>query len=203
MNESLTFTVRKGCFWFHFRYWVSVAMPVVFLGMSIYSCILHGWEAFVAGFSFALVMLPFSIYMYSEKKRLAQAKIEMYAETESIVFHHFRLTSQFLPEPPRDKENVNFSDILGCKFYSTQGGDSLHVRTTKGKVVIPEEMSDFQSLAQIFGRLVEANKSNAIEFEEKSKEEPVIRTPLYGWLILASAVACAAVAGWYFMYRTN
>ena len=148
-------------------------------------------------------MLPFGIYMHSEKKRLSKAKLEVFPESESFVFHHFRFTSQFLPEPPREKENLTFSDILGCRFYSTQGGDSLHVRTTKGKVVITEEMSDFQNLAQIFSELANANKLNETEFTEKSQEEPKIQTPWYGWLILAAAVACAAVAGWYFMYRAN
>lgn len=155
---------------------------------------------FFAVFPFALVMLPFGIYMHSEKKRLSKAKIEVFPEGESFVFHHFRFTSQFLPEPPREKENLKFSDILGSKFYSTQNGDSLHIRTTKGKVVITEEMSYFQSLAQIFSQLADANKLNETEFEEKSQEEPAIQTPWYGWFILASAVACAAVAGWYFMY---
>ncbi len=178
-------------------------MPIFFFGLSIYGLILHGWKMFLAGFPFALVMLPFGIFMHSEKKRLSKAKIEIYPETESFVFHHFRFTSQFLPEAPREKENLKFSDVLGCKFYSTQSGNSLHVRTTKGKVVITEEMSEFQSLTQIFSELSNANKLNEAEFDERMQEEPNIRTPWYGWLILASALACAAVAGWYFMYRTN
>jgi hypothetical protein len=141
--------------------------------------------------------------MRSEKKRLSRAMIEVFPETENFVFHHFRFTSQFLPEAPREKENLKFSEILGCKFYSTQGGDSLHIRTAKGKVVITEEMSNFQDLAQILSQLADANKLNETEFEKNSQEEPRIQTPWYGWLILTSAVACAAVAGWYFMYRTN
>ena len=119
------------------------------------------------------------------------------------MFHHFRFTAQFLPEAPREKENIHFSELIRTRFVSNPNENSFHIQTTKGKVVVTEEMRDFGDIVELISSLAEANLTSRRECDETLKEAPKIQTPLYGWLILAFAVACAAVAGWYFMYRTN
>ncbi len=72
------------------------------------------------------------------------------------------------------------------------GRSSLYLRTTAGKVTIPDTVQPFQPLAAVILDAAEVNRKNPTAFAAALAREPQIKIPWFGWLILALGLALVA-----------
>ena len=185
------------------NYSIYAAMPVTFMVFSLYLLHKDGWKFFFAMFPFAIFWMVFAVLLISERARLKRSSLTIDPSRGAIIFHHFRFVATFLPEKPRETEEVLFDQILGVRFrLGEKGGPNrLEIKTTKGRLTVTDEMEDFESIENILGDIVAANKSNVAEYQKALQAGPKIKTAWYGWLILFGAVAIVAFIVWKFMFE--
>jgi len=120
-------------------------------------------------------------------------EVEVNFRKETVTFRGFKFITSFIGNKPLRELILPFTDILGGRIWANHGQFSLYLRTTAGKVTIPDTVQPFQPVAAVLLDAAEVNRKNPTAFAAALAREPQIRTPWYGWLILA--LALAAVAG--------
>ncbi len=180
---------------------ILVIVPAFILGAGIYGAYLHGWKMLLAALPFALLLGGLAFFMVSERARWRRATVSIDTDEGLVEFRDFRFTAAFLPEKPRKVERIRFEEIIAaypCEF--SKGTMGVEVRTTKGKVCIPDEMDRFPVLASLLGEIASANAADKAGHQKAVDSEPAIRTAWYGWVILAASVGVVLHFGWRFMY---
>lgn len=185
------------------NYLIYAALPAAFTAISFYGLHRGGWKMFFAMFPFAIFFAVFAALLASERARLKRSSLTIDPSRGVIIFHHFRFVATFLPEKPRETEKVLFDQILDVRFrHGEKGGPNrLEIKTTKGALVVSDEMEDFELIGSILGEIVTANKSNVAEYQKALQARPKIKTAWYGWLILLGAIAIVAFIVWKFMFE--
>ena len=122
-----------------------------------------------------------------------EREVEVNFPKRTVTFRGFRFITSFIGNKPLRELTLPFADILGGRIWANHGQFSLTLRTTSGKVTSPDMVQPFQPLAAVLLDAAEVNRKNPTAFAAALAQEPQIRTPWYGWLILA--LALAAVAG--------
>jgi len=177
-------------------------LPVGVLVLAVYGGYLHGWKMFLAVFPFGLLLLAGAVYWIKFRETMATAKILINPESEEIRFQNFQFSTQFLPQKAVEEEILGFSELLAGKLWIGQGRSSYHLRTLKGKVVIPEEISGFKDLVELLDKIIASNCANVKLHEKNLEREPKIKTKWYGWVVIVAALVTVGVAGWYFIFQT-
>ena len=177
-------------------------MPLLVLVGLVYQFIRHGWNwaAILITLPTVAVVWLVTRFFVRQRETPRNATIEIDSQRAQFIFRNFRFVSTFLPEEPRVEEVVRFDEVLGsARTEVRRDTPGLEIRTAKGTVIVSSEMENFPFLEDALDDLVEANLTRA-EQGEPLAPEPKIRTPWYGWLILAVAVGSVAYLGWKFMY---
>lgn len=180
------------------------AGAVFFTLMPFYALFLHG----LSGWRLLLAILPFTAlvdflaaWMWIDRRRLQGSSLEIDGDEQVLLLRNFRFTSRFLPEKPRPVERIPFAHILeAIPMEVTRGVRGLALRTSKGQVIVSEDMEQFDLIATTLAEVAQAARADEKGFAAGIAQEPKIRTPLYGWLILATAIAVVVFLGWKFMY---
>jgi hypothetical protein len=124
-------------------------------------------------------------------------KVEVDTARAVVVFHHFAFITAFVGNPKRDRTEVPFTDIIAGSLSYNKGRSFLTLRTTYGKVVITDNVRPFQALAGLLLDMTELNRTAPDQYRATLAREPHVRTPWYGWLIIAAAVASVFGAFWW------
>jgi hypothetical protein len=111
----------------------------------------------------------------------------------TVTFRGFRFVTSFIGNKPVRELTLAFADILGGRIWTNHGQFSLSLRTTAGKVTIPDSVQPFQALAAVLLDAAEINRKNPTAFAASLAREPQIKTPWYGWMLVL--LALAGVAG--------
>ena len=120
-------------------------------------------------------------------------EVEVDAVKETIVFRGFTFIRSFMGNAPTPQIELRFEDILGGRIWRSHERSSLHLRTTAGAVTIMDDVSPFQELVVLLLDAAEANRARPDRYAQAVSRELRVKTPWYGWLILA--VAFGAVGG--------
>lgn len=120
-------------------------------------------------------------------------EVEVNFPKRTVTFRGFKFITSFIGNKPLRELKLPFTDILSGRIWANHGQFSLNLRTTAGKVTIPDAVQPFQPLAAVLLDAVEVNRKNPAAFAAALAREPQIKTPWFGWLIMA--LALAAVAG--------
>ena len=131
----------------------------------------------------------------SRRAQMRKATVSVDTSDRSVVFRHFQFISTFLPEKPREEVRIRFEEVIAA--YPVVRG--VEVRTTKGKVQVPDEMDRFPVLASALGEIASSNAANQAEHQKAVAAEPKVRTAWYGWLILAAGVGIVFFLVWKLM----
>lgn len=128
--------------------------------------------------------------------------VEIDAARMTVVFRHFAFVKSFVGNPVRETTELPFSELLVGTIDSGQrsGHLQLSLRTTQGRVFIPDSVKPFGQLANHLIGLAELNRGNSITYREALNREPVIRTPWWGWLTLAAGIGFIAWLCWLALY---
>ena len=118
--------------------------------------------------------------------------VEVNFSKRTVTFRGFRFITSFIGDKTLRELTMPFADILGGRIWADHGQFSLYLRTTAGKVTIPDTVQPFQPLAAVLLDTAEVNRKNPTAFSAALAREPQIKTPWYGWLILALALAVVA-----------
>lgn len=129
-------------------------------------------------------------------------EVEIDAARLTVTFRHFAFIDSFARNPVRAVTEVPFSDLLvgTVEPGSRSGHLHLSLRTTRGRVFIPDTVEPFGTVADYLIGLAELNRANPDAYREALSREPVIRTPWWGWLTLAGGVGFIAWLGWLALY---
>lgn len=202
-KNSETLTSRCRVKITQLNYSIYAALPAAFTVLSFYGLHRGGWKMFFAMFPFAIFFAVFAALLANERARLKRSFLTIDPSRGAIIFHHFRFVATFLPEKPRETEEVLFDQILDVRFrHGEKGGPNrLEIKTTKGGLAVTDEMENFESIGNILGDIVAANKSNVTEYQKALQAGPKIKTAWYGWLILLGAIAIVALIVWKFMFE--
>ncbi|MBI5382723.1 MAG: hypothetical protein HZA31_12565 [Opitutae bacterium] len=111
-----------------------------------------------------------------------------------VVFRNFVFVAAFVGNPKRQQMEIPFTDILVASPFSSRGNASLILRTTQGRVTIRDNIRPFQTLVDVLTDIAEMNRAAPETYRAALAREPVIRTPWYGWLIIAIALAIVGIA---------
>ena len=114
------------------------------------------------------------------------------ARKGTAVFHGFNFVTAFIGNRPSDRTELPLTDILGARLDVSHGHASLRLRTARGRLVIGDNLQPFQPLAAILFDVVEQNRASPETYRVALAREPVVRTPWYGWLIIATALGLVA-----------
>jgi hypothetical protein len=123
----------------------------------------------------------------------APREVLVNAITKKIVFRGFTFITGFIGNRRAELVSMHFQDILGGRIWVNDGQYSLSLRTTAGKVTVTDAVKPFHELAGLLFDVAEVNRSLPDGYAAALAREPRIRTPWYGWLIFA--LALAGVAG--------
>jgi hypothetical protein len=114
-----------------------------------------------------------------------------------VVFRGLKFIASFMGNKPVPERTLPFGDILNARIWSSHGHQTLSLRTTAGTVGIPDTVQPFPQLASVLFDIAEVNRTDPVAFAAALAREPKIKTPWYGWLIFAAALA--GVAGFAFI----
>jgi hypothetical protein len=126
-----------------------------------------------------------------------QREVDVNFAKRTVTFRGFRFITSFIGNKPVRELTLPLADILGGRIWTNHGQFSLNLRTTAGKVTIPDTVQPFQPLAAVLLDAIEVNRKSPGTFAAALAREPKIRTPWYGWLILALALAVVAALGFF------
>lgn len=129
-------------------------------------------------------------------------EVEIDVAKLTVVFRHLAFIDSFARNPVREEVKVPFSELLvGTIDAGNRSGHlQLSLRTTRGRGFIPDTVEPFGTLADYLVGLAEINRANPVTYREALSREPVIRTPWWGWLILAACVGFIAWLCWLALY---
>ncbi|HWZ93882.1 MAG TPA: hypothetical protein VNW30_01690 [Opitutaceae bacterium] len=130
-------------------------------------------------------------------RKNAKREIRIDLDRALAEFHNFAFITSFSSNRTSECIEVLFAEILGTKIVSGRNYVALELRTTKGKVMISDNIQPFDRLVRILSDAVELNRTSPESYKNALAQEPVVRTPWYGWAII---VATLVVAGYVF-YR--
>lgn len=119
-----------------------------------------------------------------------------------VVFRHFAFVNSFARNPVRETTEVPFSELLVGTIDAGNRSGHLHLsmRTTRGRVFIPDNVEPFGQLADHLIGLAELNRGNPVTYRDALNREPVIHTPWWGWLTLATGIGVIACLCWFALY---
>ncbi len=123
-------------------------------------------------------------------------QIHIDGEHSVVVFRHYAFVSSFLSNPKLDRVELPFRDLLSGYILHYQGRPSLHLRTTRGKVLVNDSIHPFPTLAELLLDIIEVNRKSPALYRESLSRERRIHTPWYGWLIVGLAVAAVLALLW-------
>jgi hypothetical protein len=124
-------------------------------------------------------------------------KVEVDTARAVVVFWHFAFITSFARNPMRDRTEVHFTDLIAGSLYYNKGRSLLILRTTYGKVTINDNVRPFRALADLLLDIAELNRTAPDQYRAILAREPQVRTPWYGWLIIAAAVAGVVAVFWW------
>ena len=181
---------------------VYAALPITLLGLAIYGAWIGNLPLFFVMLVAGIVIGGTMLFVFTPtRKASSPAVLTVDTDRKMLRFENFLFMATFLPEPPRAMEEVAFEQVLGSDYQAAGGGSaSLLVRTTKGTVMIPETVDNFEQVRAILASLVEINRSNPTAYQKRLDEEPQIRTAWYGWVILLGSFGAVGYLMWKFMY---
>lgn len=119
-------------------------------------------------------------------------EVDVDFDKRTVTFRGFQFITSFIANKAVRELTLPFTEIVGGRIWVNHGQSSLALRTTAGKVGIPDTVQPFQPLAAVLLDAVEVNRKNPTTFAEALAREPRIRTPWYGWMIFALALAIIA-----------
>lgn len=91
---------------------------------------------------------------------------------------------------------LRFDEILVVALIAKRGGDAILLRTTQGRFLLHPKLKPFDVVANTLIDIAALNRTNPEQYKAARAKEPELRTPWYGWLLLASAIAAVAVVVW-------
>jgi hypothetical protein len=128
-------------------------------------------------------------------------RVEIDRTKAEVVFHHLAFIATFASNPESLRTVLPFAGILSVEEGSNDGRSHFTVRTTLGKVVLKDDMQPFEALGEILTDIGELNRMSPEAYAAAVAKEPVVRTPWYGWLILAAALGGFVYLLRHFMYQ--
>jgi hypothetical protein len=120
-------------------------------------------------------------------------KVEVDGRRAVVAFRRLAFVRAFVGNSPRDYTEMPFSDLIAGSLYPGKGQPILLLRTTHGRVWIPSSIQPFQELVDLLIDATELNRTRPEQYRAALAREPHVRTPWYGWLIIAGALALVAV----------
>ena len=122
--------------------------------------------------------------------------VEIDGHRAIVAFHNFTFVRAFVGNPKLKLVELPFTDILSVFQEYYKGRAFLTVRTTRGRVVMKDNLHPFQTLADVLADIVELNRTSPESYAAAVAREPKVNTPWYGWLIIAAAVGAVVYVGW-------
>jgi hypothetical protein len=138
-----------------------------------------------------------SVFVAKAGDRATSPKVEVDGARAVVIFYHLTFVTAFVGNTRRDRTEVPFTDIIAGACYSNRDGAWLNLRTTQGKVMITGNIHPFQELVNLLLDAAELNRTAPDQYHAALAREPHVRTPWYGWLIIAAAVASVVGAFWW------
>jgi len=129
---------------------------------------------------------------------VAAPSVEVDGRRAMVVFRHFTFVTTFVGNRKKALTEVPFTDLLAGSVRRDKRRAFLTLRTTSGKVVVSDRLQPFQELVKLLLDAVELNRTFPDQYRAALAREPRVRTPWYGWLIIAAALAAVAVVWWWF-----
>lgn len=123
-------------------------------------------------------------------------KVTIDIDNSKLILEGFRFTSQFLPESPRSREEVLFSEVIDFDHELSSLNPGIRLRTSKGSVLIPSKLDDYSSIESALEEIVDTNHELGVDVPPA----PKIKTAWYGWVILAGVVVIAYLLGQHYLY---
>ncbi len=136
------------------------------------------------------------------KSRRVGVEIEVDGQRGVVVFRNLTFVTAFLGNKRQPVVELPFSELLVLTTGYSRGGAYLNLRTTAGRVFWTDKVQPFGALASLLDDIIERNRTDPVAYRAARAREPLIRTPWYGWLILALGVASIAALSWYYLYRS-
>ena len=122
--------------------------------------------------------------------------IEIDGKRLVVVFRNFTFFSKFVGNPTHARIELELGDLVAGSVSQLKGRSYLRLRTTQGKVEISDNIQPFGQLADALLDIIEFNRTQPDSYRAARAREPIIQTPWYGWLILATALGAVVVVGW-------
>ena len=168
---------------------IYAALPLTFGALSVWCFIagMHGAGLFILFVTSLFVVLTWVVLNSSRDTR--EMKLTLDSARELATFENFTFVTSFLPQKPRVREEVPFSEIVDCTFIpgAKSGPGLLRVVTTKGPVDYSESMEHFSSIRALLESIVTINLADSATHEANLKKVPHVRVPWYGWVICGLA----------------
>jgi hypothetical protein len=128
-------------------------------------------------------------------------RVEVDGARRVVTFRNYSFVTSFTRNPKRGLTEVPFADlIVGTRLFA-KGRSFLQLRPAQGQVVIGDSVQPFGKLVVLLQDAAELNRRDADRFRDALLREPRVRTPWYGWAIIASALGGAGYAFWYLVVR--
>lgn len=124
-------------------------------------------------------------------------EIQVDGERAVVVFRHYAFVTSFVRNPAQDRVEIPFGDLLVGVTLHGKGRIFLQLRTTRGEILINDVVHPFLTLIQLLLDIVELNRTSPETYRAALAREPQLRTPWYGWALIA--VAAFAVIGWFWL----
>lgn len=113
-----------------------------------------------------------------------------------VAFRNFAFVHAFVGNPNLELVELPFSEILAVSPWSSKGRRYLTVRTTRGRIMVGEDVQPFQTLADVLSDIVELNRTSPEAYAAALAREPKIQTPWWGWLIIAVGLGAIGYMVW-------
>jgi hypothetical protein len=135
-------------------------------------------------------------------KSVNAEKIEVHVDGEksAVIFHNLSFVTSFVRNPVLNRVDLQFAELLAGSLVSAgRGRRGFRLRTTRGAVVITDSIQPFPELVELLLDIAEKNRTFPAKYQLAVSREPIVRTPWYGWLIIATAVGAVIGFLWWLM----
>ncbi len=105
-----------------------------------------------------------------------------------VIFRNVRFIAAFVGNKRQDIVELPLTDILALSTGFHKGRAYLNLRTTAGRLTLHDSVQPFRTLADLLDDIIELNRTDPSGYRDARAREPVVKTPWYGWLIIAAAM---------------
>ena len=141
------------------------------------------------------------LFARTEEGGVDSPEVEVDGRRRIVVFRNLPFVTSFVGNSKCDRKEIPFSELIVGTVHLNKGQSFLQLRTAQGKVAISDRIKPFQRLASLLQDAAELNRTFPDRFKDALSKEPRVRTPWYGWAIIAAAIASAGAAFWWFVVR--